>query len=137
MKAFEVDFSPKETEHTILQKQNLEKEDKHRKLKEEKEERKKLELAMLEAEFKQERNSRLAAIKADLTEGELADLKIEFEELIQGNDFLMKQYVKSGFDNIAIRPKWDRFLVERYLLSKYWSFENYQLESASGGLLGS
>ena len=61
MKAFEVDFSPKETEHTISQKQNLEKADKHRKLKEEKEEREKLEAAMLEAEFKQDRNSKLAA----------------------------------------------------------------------------
>ena len=70
---------------------------------------------MLEAEFKQDRNSKLAAIKAGLTEEELASLKIEFEKLIQGNDFLMKQYFKGGFDNMAIRPKWDRFLVERYL----------------------
>ena len=89
MKAFEVDFTPKETAYDKLQQQKSEEE----RLEGEKSKKQKLEMAVQMANFKQEKSARLKSLKDKFTEEEFDDLKAEFEAEIMATEFLSSAYL--------------------------------------------
>lgn len=122
MKAFEVDFRPEETPYTKLQKKKAE--EKQALL--DKETQQKQELAIIKANFKQEKRVKLEEVKKGLSEEDLEILMPEFEKLIQDNRLFANAYKSGGFDNTIVKAGWNKFLTERFLPSEYHDFENYR-----------
>lgn len=88
MKAFEVDFTPKETEHDKLMRQKAV----EAKLKAEKAEQSKLEMDALYGSYKEEVDAQLTRLKDEFQQEEVGQHKLEFEAEILNTEFLCKAY---------------------------------------------
>lgn len=84
MAAFEKDYRPKETEHTVIQKKRA----KAKKTIQEKKQKESSALVNLKQQFEEERKSEFELIKSELSESKLQELKGEFEVEISKKEFL-------------------------------------------------